>query len=120
MPILKGNILLGKDDGDRILVGNENIIVGKEVVVSPFSLLDASSGNIDIGDRSIIEEGVMIRTRVVKTIRGKPDGSPDYDVVTGDVVIGSDVVIGANSVIDPNVVIKDGTNLAPNSWVWKD
>jgi len=95
-----------------------DVIVGNDVWVGPFTILDGSGGKLVIGDYSCISAGVQIYTHdtVQKTIsagRAEKECAPTrigercyigpYTVITKGVTIGDGCTIGAFSLVSHDI-----------------
>lgn len=92
-------MILSLNDAPRVFHRNANISLGEDVLLSPWVVMDASGGKIEIGDEVELEPGVIIRT----WNKGEQ----------GSVKIGNNCTIGAYSVIEPNSDIPEDTLLEP-------
>jgi len=93
-----GKLVLSRMDATRVIDGNQNVTLGENVEIGPWVVIDATCGNVEIGDNVVIEEGALIRT-----IRYDRKKKP----ITGSVKIGDNCVI----------VVPKGTVLKPHSIV---
>jgi acetyltransferase-like isoleucine patch superfamily enzyme len=94
----------------------ENIKVGKNTWIGPFTLLDASGGALEIGDNCSISAGVQIYTHdsVKWAISGGKIG-----LSKAPVKIGNNCYIGPYAVISKGSVIPDGSIVKSHSLVRK-
>lgn len=91
-------------------------IVGANVWIGPFTLLDGTGG-LTIGDSSTISAGVQIYSHdtVLRTLSG---GSAD--TARAAVQIGSRVYVGAQAVIARGVTVGDRSVIGAHSFVNRD
>ena len=92
-----------------------DVIVGKNVWIGPYTILDGSGGGLTIGDNCDICAGVQIYThstvnRVIN--HGETEKAP--------VKIGNNVYIGPNVIISMGCQIGDRVVIGANSFVNKD
>lgn len=80
--------------------------VGQGTTIGHFAVLDASHGEITIGEDCEIGDGVRILTRAVRK---------NGNALTGSVKCGRNVVIGSNAVVLPGVELADGTVVLPGT-----
>ena len=105
-----------------ILRGKEFIILGEDVWVGYFTLIDGSGG-LEIGNKVSISSGVHIYTHDSSNYRLY---NTEKDLVSGShidrapVKIGNNVQIGANSVILKGVTIGNNVVIGALSLVNKD
>lgn len=91
-----------------------NIIIGKNCVINPQTILDGRGGRIIIGDNVDIARGVYIWTL-------EHDPHDDYHRTKGGNVIIEDYVwISSRATILPNVTIGKGAVIASGAIVTKD
>lgn len=112
---------VGKEFNDFcILRGKEHIVMGEDVWVGYFCLLDGSAG-LRIGNRVSISSGVHIYTHDSSRYRGlQLDKDSDGNHIDrAPVIIGDNVQIGANSVILPGVTIGNNVIIGACSLVNK-
>jgi len=65
---------------------------------------------VEIGDGSVLEEGVICR----------PFGAErNTSMHLGRIVLGKDVTVGVASIVAPGAKLKDGTHIGPNSSSWE-
>jgi len=101
---------------DSSLVFGE-VVVGENVWVGPFTILDGSGGRLQIGDRSTIGPGSQLYTHDTqqRTLSGgeaPTDGAPT--------TIGANCHIGPGVVVAMGVTIGDRVVVGPNSVVLRD
>lgn len=90
--------------------------IGKNVWIGPFTILDAASGKLEIGDHTSIAAGTYIYTH---------DTSKNYategniEVLKGNVKIGNNTSIGSKCIICPNVIIGNNCIIGANSLINK-
>lgn len=104
-----------------ILRGKEHIVLGEDVWVGYFCLLDGSGGLV-IGNKVSISSGVHVYTHDSSVYRAhdlkkSPDG---LHINRVPVKIGNNVQIGANSVVLPGVTIGDNVIIGACSLVNKN
>lgn len=105
-----------------ILRGKEFIILGEDVWIGYFTLIDGSGG-LEIGNKVSISSGVHIYThdssnyRLYNTEKDPVNGS---HIDRAPVKIGNNVQIGANSVILKGVTIGNNVIIGALSLVNKD
>lgn len=104
-----------------ILRGKEHIVLGDEVWIGYFTLLDGSAG-LEIGSKVAISSGVHIYTHDTSFHKAmNTPKMPNGDhIKRAPVKIGNNVQIGANSVILPGVTIGDNVIIGALSLVNKD
>lgn len=104
-----------------ILRGKENIVIGEDVWIGYFTLLDGSAG-LEIGSKVAISSGVHIYTHDTSFHKAlNTPKSPDAShIKRAPVKIGNNVQIGANSVVLPGVIIGDNVIIGALSLVNKD
>ena len=98
-----------------IIMGN--VIIGKNVWVGPFTVLEGINGNIVIGDNCDISSGVHIYTHDA-ALHVVSEGKTSFK--RGDVYIGNNTYIGSMSIIKENVKIGNNCIVGANSFVNKD
>lgn len=109
---------IGFDEGSSIYDSSlvfDDVKVGKDVWIGPFTILDGSGGLLKIGDNCHISAGVQIYTHdtVNQVLHGEP-------VEKANVTIGHHCYIGPNTVISKGVTIGDYVVIGANSLVNKD
>lgn len=99
---------------DSSLVLGE-VRVGSNTWIGPFTLLDGSGGQLEIGDHCSISAGVQIYTHdtVEWALRGA-------EIARAPVTIGNHCYIGPNVVIAKGVIIGDYVVIGANSFVNRD
>lgn len=92
-----------------------NVKVGENCWIGPFTILDASAGELNIGNNTHISAGTQIYTHdtVEKVIKSA-------DVKKGSVFIGNNCYIGPNVIIVLGITIGDNVVVGANSFVNKD
>ncbi|MEF9841678.1 MAG: acyltransferase [Raoultibacter sp.] len=94
-----------------------DVVIGKNVWVGPYTLLEGINDDLVIGDHVSINAGVMIYTH---------DSTKHYlsggkvPLRTGKVTIGNNSVIGAMSTVSCGVTIGEHCVVAAHSFVSKD
>ena len=91
--------------------------VGEHVWIGPYTLLDGSSGELEIGDFVSIDSGVQIYTHD-STRHYVSGGKMPFE--NGPVSIGSNTVIGSMSMIACGVAIGSHCVVAAHSFVNRD
>ena len=93
------------------------VIVGDNVWIGPFTILDGSGGTLEIGSNSCISAGVQIYTHdtVAKTL-----SSGELSVDCASTRIGERCYIVPNAVISKGINIGDGCVVGAFSFVNKD
>lgn len=118
--IAKAYIKIGKNSTLRLKVEflnmtlKKNIIIGDNVTINPYCLLDGRSSKIIIGNNVDIARGTMIYT-----LQHDPD-SDYFETEGGDVIIEDYVWIGSRVIILPGVTIGRGSVIASGAVVTKD
>ena len=105
-----------------IVRGKENIILGSDVWVGYFCLIDGSGG-LQIGDKVSISSGVYIFTHDSSNYRQfdlKKDIVNGKHIDRAPVKIGNNVQIGTNSVILPGITIGNNVVIGALTLVNKD
>ena len=93
------------------------VSVGEHVWIGPYTLLDGSSGELEIGDFVSIDSGVQIYTHD-STRHYVSGGKMPFE--NGPVSIGSNTVIGSMSMIACGVTIGSHCVVAAHSFVNRD
>ncbi|MDP8992212.1 MAG: acyltransferase [Actinomycetota bacterium] len=111
---------LGFGDGSSIYNTSlifEPVVVGRDVWIGPFTILDGSGGGLTIGDGSQVSAGAHIYTHdtVLRTLSGGT-----ADTVEGRVVIGERTYVGPNAVIVAGTTIGSQCVIGANSFVNSD
>jgi acetyltransferase-like isoleucine patch superfamily enzyme len=93
-----------------------NVVIGKNVWVGPFTVLEGINGKLTIEDYCMISSGVQIFTHhsVKYTLSG---GKMDHE--KGDVHIGRNTYIGGMTLIDKGITIGHHCVIGANSFVNK-
>lgn len=91
-----------------------NVVIGENVWIGPYTMLEGLNGKLTIGDYVSINSGVMIYTHD-STKRFISGGKATDEV--GDVTIGSYTVIGTMSMIGCNVSIGEHCVIGAHSFV---
>ncbi|MCR5544173.1 MAG: acyltransferase [Eubacterium sp.] len=94
-----------------------DVVIGDHVWVGPYTLLDGSSGKLEIGDYTSIDSGVMIYTHD-STKNYVSGGVNPFE--KGDVSIGSYTVVGSMSIITCGVSVGSHCVIGANSFINKD
>ena len=109
---------MGKDTSaydTSVIMGD--IVVGDNVWIGPYTLIEGINGRVEIGDYVSINAGVMIYTHD-STKHYVSGGKSPFE--KGDVIIGSNTVIGSMSMVCCGVTIGSHCVVGANSVVNKD
>ena len=98
-----------------IIMGD--VIIGKNVWIGPFTILEGLNGNIVIGDNCNISSGVHIYTHDT-SLHVVSEGKVPF--IKGDVHIGNNTYVGSMSIIKQNVSIGNNCIIGANSFVNSD
>lgn len=98
-----------------IIMGN--VIIGKNVWIGPFTVIEGINGDIVIGDNCNISSGVHIYTHDT-SLHVVSGGKLPFK--KGDVHIGNNTYIGSMSIIKENLKIGNNCIVGANSFVNKD
>ncbi|KOA21034.1 putative acetyltransferase [Clostridium homopropionicum DSM 5847] len=91
-----------------------DVRVGKKVWIGPFTMLEAVSGTITIGDFCSISTGVQIYTHDA-AMHAVSGGKVEFK--KGDVYIGHNTYIGSMTIIKENVSVGNHCVIGANSFV---
>ncbi|RRV29807.1 acyltransferase [Pseudomonas sp. o96-267] len=94
-----------------------NVTVGEHTWIGPFTILDGSGGELEIGSHCSISAGVQIYTH--DTVERSLSGGK-APIITAPTKIGSNCYIGPNTIITKGVTIGDGVIIGANSLVLRD
>lgn len=106
----------------NIFRGKEFILMGTDVWVGYYTLLDGSGG-LEIGDKVSISSGVHIYTHDSSKFRAynlRKDCQNGTHIKRAPVKIGNNVQIGANSIVTKGVTIGDNVIIGALTLVNKD
>lgn len=105
-----------------IVRGKENIILGNDIWIGYFCLIDGSGG-LEIGNKVAISSGVHVYTHDSSKYRAydlKKDIKNGTHISRSPVKIGNNVQIGANSIIVKGVTIGNNVIVGALTLVNKD
>lgn len=94
-----------------------NVIIGKNVWIGPFTMIEGINGKVEIGDNCNISAGVNIYTHD-SSMHVVSGGKVPFK--RGDVHIGKNTYIGSMSVIKQNIIVGDKCIIGANSFVNKN
>jgi len=98
-----------------IIMGD--VVIGKNVWIGPYTLLDGVNGKIMIGNNCNISTGVQIYTHD-SSLHTVSQGKVPFQ--KGDVNVGDNTYIGSMSLIKQNIKIGNNCIVGANSFVNKD
>lgn len=93
------------------------VVIGKNVWIGPFTVIEGLNGNIKIGNNCNISSGVHIYTHDA-ALHVVSDGKLPFK--KGDVSIGNNTYIGSMAIIKENVEIGHNCIIGANSFVNKN